>query len=141
MEADMEAAVVLGVADSVLSWFGLMREEKHQRSERERRAIKALLIAVNETVLYFRRLDNPHLARTEEERLGFERNIQAEEALSRLWMDASAELREINPDLAKRCFLKGQYWADRDSWSSDDVLNANIKLEEVLKDAKALIGD
>lgn len=134
-----ETSVLLKAADSVLGWFGLLRKEQLERGERERRAIKALYVALNETVLYFRRLDRPHLARTKKEKKEFERNIQTEEALSRLWMEASVELRDIDPSLAERCFFKGQYWADRDGWSEEDVRKANIKLGKVLDDAKSLM--
>jgi hypothetical protein len=134
-----ETSVLLKAADSVLGWFGLLRKEQLERGDRERRAIKTLYVALNETVLYFRRMDSPYLARTKKERKEFVRNIQTEEALSRLWMEASIELRSINPDLAERCFFKGQYWADRDSWSDEDVRKANIRLAKVLEDAKALM--
>jgi hypothetical protein len=134
-----ETSVLLKAADSLLGWFGLLRKEQLERGERERRAIKALYVALNETVLYFRRLDRPYLARNSKERKEFVRNIQAEEALSRLWMEASVELRNIDSDLAERCFFKGQYWADRDGWSDEDVRKANIKLTKVLEDAKILM--
>jgi hypothetical protein len=134
-----ETSVLLKAADSALGWFGLLRKEQLERGERERRGIKALYVALNETVLYFRRLDRPQLARTPKEKREFKRNIQTEEALSRLWIEASIELRNIDPNLAERCFFKGQYWADRDSWSEGDLRKANIKLEKVLEDAKTLL--
>ncbi|MGJ0429347.1 hypothetical protein [Methylobacter sp.] len=134
-----ETFALLKAADSVLGWFGLLRREQLERGERERRAIKALYVALNETVLYFRRLDRPYLARTKKQKMEFERNIQTEEALSRLWMEASVELRNIDPALAERCFFKDQYWADRDDWSEEDVRKANIKLGEVLENAKSLM--
>ena len=134
-----ETSALLKAADSVLGWFGLLRKEKLERGERERRAIKALYVALNETVLYFRRLDRPYLARSKKEKAEFERSVQTEEALSRLWIEASVELRGVNSDLAKRCYLKGIYWADRDGWSDDDVRRANIKLKRVLSDAQSLM--
>lgn len=136
-----ETSALLKAADSVLGWFNLLRKGKLERSERERRAIKALYVALNETCLYFRRLDRPQLARSKKERLEFERSVQVEEALSRLWIEASVELRDVNSDLAKRCYLKGNYWVDRDGWSDDDVRKANIKLKRLLSDAHALIRD
>ena len=134
-----ETSLLLKAADSVLGWFGLLRKEQQERGDRERRAIKALYVALNETVLYFRRLDRPYLAQSRKQKRKFQRNIKSEEAISRLWMEASVELRDIAPDLAERCFLKGQYWADRDGWSDDDVRKSNIKLDKVLEDAKALM--
>ncbi|HTA59652.1 MAG TPA: hypothetical protein VK805_15935 [Candidatus Baltobacteraceae bacterium] len=134
-----ETSILLKAADSILGWLGLLRKEQLGRGERERRAIKALYIALNETNLYFRRLDRPHLARSKQERKEFQRNIRAEEALSRLWIEASVELRDINPDLADRCFLKGTFWADRDQWSDEDVQRANITLQKVVRDARAFL--
>ena len=134
-----EASALLKAADSLLGWFGLLRKEKLERGERERRAIKALYVALNETVLYFRRLDRPYLARSNKEKVKFRRSIETEEALSRLWMEASVELRDIDQDLAERCFFKGNYWADRDGWSDGDVRRADIKLQKVLEDSQALL--
>jgi hypothetical protein len=134
-----ETSALLKAADSVLSWFGLLRKDKLERSERERRAIKALYEALNETCLYFRRLDRPHLARSKRVGKEFTRYVQTEEALSRLWREASVELRDVNPGLARRCYLKGNYWADRDGWSDDEVRKANIKLKRLLSDAQTLM--
>jgi hypothetical protein len=66
-----EASALLKAADSLLGWFGLLRKEKLERGERERRAIKALYVALDETVLYFRRLDLPYLARSNKEKVKF----------------------------------------------------------------------
>lgn len=109
-----QPSVLLKVADSILGWFSFLRKERSERAEMERRALKVLCVALNETVLYFRRLERSYLAKTEQERPRFERNIEIEEALSRLWMEAAVDLRGANEDLAERCFLKGGYWADRD---------------------------
>lgn len=130
---------ILKASDAALGWFGFVRKSKLEQSEKERRAIKALYLALNETCLYFRRLERPSLAQSKKEKQKFKRSIESEEVISRLWMDASVELRDINPDLAARCFIKGTYWADRDAWTDDDVRKANIKLEGVLKDAQALL--
>lgn len=58
----------LKASDAALGWFGLIRKEKLEKGERERRAIKALYVALNETCLYFRRLDRPSLARSKRKR-------------------------------------------------------------------------
>ena len=83
MVAIPESSLLLKAADSLLGWFGLLRNEQAARSENERRAIKDLYVALNETLLCFRRLDRPHLAGSKKERGHFKRDIRAEEYLSR----------------------------------------------------------
>lgn len=137
MTISPESSLLLKAADSLLDWFGLLRKEQVARDEKERRAIKALYVVLNETLLHFRRLGRPRLARSKKERTHFKRDIQTEEHLSRLWMDASVELRQIDRDLAERCFLKGTYWADRDGWS--ESAKQTSRLNKVLKDSRALL--
>jgi hypothetical protein len=135
----IEIPILLKASDAVLGWFGLLRKEQAERSERERNALKALYAAVMETSMYFRRLENPQLAKTKSEQKDFKRDIQREEALARLWTEASVELRDVNPDLAQRCFFKAQYWTDRDTWTEADVHQTNIALQRLAREARELI--
>ena len=138
----IEIPVLLKATDSVLGWFGFLRKERKEKSERERQALKALYLALIETSMYFRRLDRPYLAKNKkEEKVGFQRNIQTEEALARLWTEASVELRDVEPELAQRCFFKGQFWADRDAWTQDDIRKADIVLEKLRRDAQFLLQE
>jgi len=139
MVSALEVPLLLKAADSILGWFGLLRKEQKERQDAERRAIKALYVALNETLTYFRRLDHPELAKGSEKEQ-FERSIKTEDSLSRLWMEAAVELKDVNTELSQRCFMKGVYWTDRDSWTDEKVKIANIKLEALLVDAKALLG-
>jgi len=139
MVSALEVPLLLKAADSIFSWFGLLRKEQKERKEQERRAIKALYVALNETLMYFRRLDHPELAK-ESEKDKFERSIGTEDSLSRLWMEAAVELKDVNLELSQRCFMKGVYWTDRDKWTDEKIKNANIKLEALVGDAQALLG-
>lgn len=135
----LEVPLLLKAADSILGWFGLLRKEQKERKEQERKAIKALYVALNETLTYFRRLEHPELAlpgTTNEA----QRNLHIEDSISRLWMEAAVELKDIQPQLSQRCFMKGVYWTGRDRWNEERVKDANIKLEALLDDAKALLG-
>lgn len=135
----LDIPALLNVADSVRNWFTFLHKEKTDQNERERRALKALYAALMETSMYFRRLDSPHLAKTKREQKEFQRDIAKEEALARLWTEASVELRDVDQDLAERCFFKAQYWTNRDAWTSEDVHNANIALQKVTRDAQDLL--
>ena len=135
----LELPLLLKAADGVLNWFGLLRKEQKERKEQERKAVKALYVALNETLTYFRRLEHPELAPPDAPAEA-QRSLKAEDAISRLWMEAAVELKDVAPELSKRCFMKGVYWTDRDRWNEERVRSANIKLEELLEDAKSLLG-
>jgi len=135
----LDIPILLNLADSLRNWLGFLSKEKTDQNERERKALKALYAALMETSMYFRRLDSPHLARTKREQKEFQRDIAREEALARLWTEASVELRDVDEDLATRCFFKAQYWTNRDAWTAEDVHNANIALQRVTRDAQALL--
>jgi hypothetical protein len=77
--------------------------------------------------------------KTEPEQKEFKRDIQREEAPARLWTEASVELRDVDRDLAERCFFKAQYWTDRDGWTEDAVHRTNIALEWLKRDAHDLL--
>lgn len=139
MVTAIEVPLLLRATDSILGWFGLLRQEQRERKEQERKAIKSLYVALNETLTYFRRLEHPELAKESEKDL-FERSIKTEDALSRLWMEAAIELRGVNEELSKRCFMKGVYWTERDRWTDAKIRSANIKLEVLLLDAKDLLS-
>lgn len=70
----------------------------------------------------------------------FKRDIEKEEQLSRLWLDASIETREFNKELAMRCFQKSGYWSNPEQWTDEDVANANISLKGMFDSAKKLIN-
>src|SRR5262245_48836644 len=83
---------------------GLLKDTTRQRKlqdERGRRVVESILRAVNETKLYVAAPSR-----------GNARDGAREEKLSRRWTDAAAALHGIDDDLARRCMLKGEYWAD-----------------------------
>jgi hypothetical protein len=73
---------------------------------------------------------------------GVSRNRQKERSLARLWHDASVPLRTIEPELARKCFLKGSYWLEPEAWSEAKVEKNQIALERVFKETRELLlGD
>ena len=67
------------------------------------------------------------------------RNPDTEATLSRLWTTASTKIREIDRSWAMRCFQKGDYWANPDNWTEDDVKKAGIGINEVFEKAQDLL--
>ncbi|HRI93610.1 MAG TPA: hypothetical protein PLS93_18435 [Accumulibacter sp.] len=135
-----DVGLVVGMFKEVRSWIQTLLGEKRELQREEKNAIRALYVAANETQMYFNRLDRPFLARNKNELNNFQRDIEREEQLSRLWLDASIEVRAFNPELAMRCFEKAGYWTNPDDWSEEDVKRANISLKSMFDSAKTLMN-
>ncbi len=118
----------LGIFDSTFKAIELYREGKKQKDEKTDTALFALYTALNETKSYIESLNN-----------GEKHKRKKEYALARLWHNASIPLRKIDPDLAKRCFLKGSYWMEPNTWSENMIKRNKIKLDQVMKSIKTLL--
>ena len=120
--------VAFAVFDRVLAVLGLIREGKRRRNDRIDQALYALYTALNETKSYIDRLDS-----------GKKRNRKTEWSIAKLWHDASVPLRDIDPDLADRCFIKGSYWMEPETWTDLRIKRKRIKLDQVLKSTRKLL--
>ena len=134
----MEISLVIPFVKLIGEWFSKYKADKKNNTEEYRNALVSFYTALNETKLYIskinkQRLSDSHKINEEEE------NRLCEEKLSRLWLDASIKLREINRDLADRCFLKSDYWTEPNRWSDADVKKAKIDITKVFKEARKLL--
>ena len=120
--------VAFAIFDRCLAALGLIRERRKYRNERIDQALYALYTALNETKAYIQHLDS-----------GKRRNRKREWAIAKLWHDASVPLRDIDRDLAERCFMKGSYWLEPDTWTEVMVKNKRIKLDQVMKSTRNLL--
>jgi len=119
---------VFGIFDHCLTVLGLIREGKKHRNERIDRALFALYTALNETMAYIVSLNH-----------GKQRDREKEYAIAKLWHNASVPLRNIDPDLADRCFDKGSYWMEPDVWTDAQIKRKRIKLDQVMKSIRAIL--
>ncbi|MBF4987926.1 hypothetical protein [Methylophilus sp. 14] len=83
-------------------------------------ALKAVNEALNETQLYYSRL---------EKGVGTQRND--EEKLVKLWAAAAIPMRHIDEEFAEICQYKSQFWLEPSSWSIDKVREFRIELNSV----------
>jgi hypothetical protein len=120
--------VTFAVFDRLLGAIGLIREGKKRRKERTDQALYALYAALNETKAYVEKLNS-----------GKRRNRKTEWAIARLWHDASVPLRDVDRDLANRCFSKGSYWMEPNTWNEIKVEEKQIKLEQVMESTRKLL--
>jgi hypothetical protein len=114
--------------NKTLEIFGLIREGKKRKDEKIDLALFALYTALCETRAYVHDLND-----------GKRRNKKKEWRLAMLWHKASVPLRYIDRDLARRCFIKGGYWLEPETWSTAKVRNNGIALEKVYKKTKELL--
>jgi hypothetical protein len=120
--------IAFAVFDRVLGVIGLIREGKKRRDERIDQGLYALYAALNETKAYVERLHS-----------GKRRNRKTEWAIARLWHDASVPLRHVEPELADRCFIKGSYWMEPETWTEMKIVEKQIKLDQVMESTRKLL--
>ena len=102
----------------VKSWLINLERAGEARKKESVEALRAVLSAVRETESYLRRL------RSE----GRDQNM--EDKLSLLWTELSYKLTDIGLDkLAKKCFMKGKYWADKEKYSDAYFDKYGVSLE------------
>ena len=133
-----ELQAIIGIADSLRAWFEALRGQHRAKREDEKAALRALYTALNETRIYLGIISRPSFSRIEGSQRA-ERNEETEARISRLWTEASVSLRDVDRDLAERCLLKGDYWANPEAWSKRDISRARIGLNRVFRDAQKLL--
>lgn len=133
-----ELQAIIGIVNLLHGWFGTLSDKQRVRHEDEKTALRSLYTAINETRIYIGRLSRSSVSRIERNQ-SVERNEEVEARISRLWTEASVSLRDLDHDLAERCMLKGDYWANPETWSRQDIDRARIGINRVFKDAQKLL--
>jgi hypothetical protein len=116
------------VFDRILTAVGLLRAKKKERSERTDQALYALYTALNETEAYMSYLES-----------GNKSDRKRELFIARLWSDASVPLRQVDRDLAERCFIKSRYWSKPSTWTELMINRKRIGLNQVIESIRDLL--
>jgi len=124
----IEPAVAFTLFDKVLNGIGLIREGKKRRTEQVNNALLALYAALSET--------KPYVADRENGKI---RNRKRELEIARLWHSASIPLRSIDKEFADRCFLKGSYWLEPDTWDKKKIEEKGIAIDAVFNEIRQLL--
>jgi len=101
---------ILWIIDRILEWKSADREMRL-------RAIDGLTPAVNETVIYTRRLSKGH-----------PRDTDKEDQLYIIWGSASSMVAPLDKQLAKDCLAKAEYWLMPQHYSQAKIDELNIRL-------------
>jgi hypothetical protein len=72
---------------------------------------------------------------------GSPRDLARENRLSELWMEASEVLLRYDPDLAARCAIKGNGWADETVWADPRYRDLPLRLNDMMDGMFKLAND
>jgi hypothetical protein len=97
--------------------------EERTRSTEYRAAANAYNEALRETVSYLEDLRSGTKAEDQ----------NTERELSRLWSNASTAVNAFDPDLANRCFIKGQGWLDPSVWTDQQYKKYGVGIDDMRK--------
>lgn len=105
----------------VKKWVTNLLRAGPKRKGESKEALRSVVRAVRETEIYVRHLSE-----------GGQKSIDTERELSFRWTDLSFALEDLKLEsLAKRCRIKGQYWADPSRFDRDFLDKAGTKLSDV----------
>lgn len=117
----MTAVEWLDLLTHVKQWVSNLLRARTKRKAESKKALRSVLLAVRETEIYVRKLKE-----------GGKKSIKAEEKLSMRWTNLSFLLEDLKLEkLAKRCEIKGRYWANPSRYDSDFLNKAGTRLPEV----------
>ena len=110
-------------------WLTNLKRASNERQLQSIASLRAVVIAARHTQTYVRQLRDTA------------RQDHREEAkLSTMWTELSFRLKDLKlTKLAKRCDIKGRYWADPSRFDDDFLEKADVGLERMEQLARQLI--
>ena len=113
------------------SWLGNLSRARQQRKRESIEALRAVVVAARHTQVYLRQLDDTG-----------QQNHATEANLAGLWTELGFRLNDLGlTRLAKRCDIRGRYWADPRDLDADFLQRADIGLERMEQLARQLLAD
>jgi Sec-independent protein translocase protein TatA len=111
-------------------WLTNLKRAGSERQQQSIASLRAVVIAARHTKAYVRQLrDTARQDHREEARL------------STMWTELSFRLTDLKlTKLAKRCDIRGRYWADPSQFDDDFLAKADIGLERMEQLARQLIA-
>ena len=112
-------------------WIGNLSRAKQQRQRESIEALRAVVVAARHTQAYLRQLDDTG-----------QQNHATEAQLAALWTELGFRLSDLGlSKLAKRCDIRGRYWANPDALDKDFLKRADIGLERMEQMALQLLAE
>jgi hypothetical protein len=111
----------------VKQWVSNLRRAKRERKEASKEALRAVIVAVRATTVYLRSLGEGH-----------RKSFEKEERLAREWTELAFKLEDIGlHKLAKRCSIRGMYWANPNEYTEEFLEKAGVRLDDIERAARA----
>jgi hypothetical protein len=113
------------------SWLGNLSRARQQRKRESIEALRAVVVAARHTQAYLRQLEDTG-----------QQNHATEANLAGLWTELGFRLIDLGlTKLAKRCDIRGRYWADPNVLDADFLQRADIGLERMEQLARQLLAE
>jgi hypothetical protein len=117
----LTASDLLGLLTHVKQWVSNLLRASRERKAESKEALRSVVRAVRETEIYIRHLND-----------GGKSSIDIEKTLSLRWTNLSFRLEDIKLEkLAKRCRIKGKYWADPSKFDREFLDKAGTRLSNI----------
>ena len=112
-------------------WLGNLSRAKQQRQRESIEALRAVVLAARHTQAYLRQLEDTG-----------NQDHATEAKLAGLWTELGFRLIDLGlTKLAKRCDIRGRYWANPNNLDADFLQRADIGLERMEQLARQLLAE
>jgi len=112
-------------------WLGNLSRAKQQRQRESIEALRAVVVAARNTQAYLRQLEDTGT-----------QDHAIEAKLAGLWTELGFRLIDLGlTKLAKRCDIRGRYWANPDNLDADFLHRADVGLERMEQIARQLLAE
>ncbi|MCX2524073.1 hypothetical protein [Larsenimonas rhizosphaerae] len=116
------------ILGNLVNLIGPLQAMSRDHRELRDNALRSISHALNETCIYYRKLDSDR-----------KRNFETENQLSRYWAAAAIPIRHIDYELSQICEHKSEYWINPEGWSPEELKQFNIDLDGVRKQYRQLL--
>lgn len=111
-------------------WLTNLKRASNARQRQSIEALRAVVIAARHTQAYLRLLNDT-----------LNQDHAQEAKLSEIWTELGFRLTDLGlSKLAKRCDIKGRYWADPDQFDSEFLQKADVGLERMEQLARQMLA-
>jgi hypothetical protein len=112
-------------------WLSNLKRAGSERQLQSIASLRAVVIAARHTQTYVRKLRDTA-----------KQDHREEAKLSAMWTELSFRLSDLElTRLAKRCDIRGRYWADPAQFDGDFLSKADVGLERMEQLARQLISE
>ncbi len=112
-------------------WLTNLKRASNARQSQSIEALRAVVIAARHTQAYLRLLNDT-----------LNQDHAREAKLSEMWTELGFRLTDLGlSKLAKRCDIKGRYWADPNRFDSEFLQKADVGLERMEQLARQMLAE